>query len=210
MRHRFALCLLLVTSCCLAAHKDSTADYKSLVERARNGDQTVDFRRLRLAYADSEAYDNAPDTDPQKKAMGKALKEKDFHAAIKNADKVLESDYADMEAHYVESVAYRELNRTDLSDIHNFIYRALLKSITASGDGKSLETAFQVIQVHEEYVLLRSMGVGLPKQQSLVESKGHSYDKMVFNDPDNGQETVLYFNVDIPIKARIVAVIACA
>jgi hypothetical protein len=182
-----------------AADKSATAEYKALMERAKNGDQTVDFRRLRLAYADSDAYGKA-DTDGQKEAMWAALNAKDFHAAIKNADAVLEGDYADMDAHFVKSAAYSELRQTDLSDIQKFIFRGLLKSITDSGDGKTPETALQVIQVHEEYVVLHSKGVGLPKSQSLVQSKDHSYDKIVFNDPDNGQETVLYFNVDIPIK----------
>jgi hypothetical protein len=200
MRTAYAFCLLLSSLCCFAADKGATADYLALVERARNGDQTVDFRRLRLAYADSDAYDNAPDTQPQKKAMWAALQAKDFHGAIKNADVVLQADYADMDAHFVEFVAYREIKQTDLSDIHNFIFRGLLKSITDSGDGKTPETAFQVIAVHEEYVFLHSRGVGLPKQQSLVQSNGHSFDKIVFDDPDDGKETVLYFNVDIPMK----------
>jgi len=200
MRTAWAFCLFFVPAYCFAANKQATDDYRALVERARNGDQTVDFRRLRTAYADSDIYDKAPDTNLQKKSMWAALKEKDFHDAIKNADVVLGADYADMDAHYVEYVAYRELKQTDLSDVHNFIFRGLLKSISDSGDGRTPETAFQVIEVHEEYVFLHSRGVALPKQQSLVQGKGHSYDKVVFDDPDNGQQTVLYFNVDIPMK----------
>jgi len=197
---RCALFLLFVSSLVAAADKPATSDYKALVERAKSGDQTVDFRRLRLAYADSADYENAPDTDPQNKAMWVALRNQNYDDAIKNADIVLKANYADIDAHYVEYIAYRELKNPDLSDIHGFIFRGLLKSITDSGDGKSPDTAFQVIEVHEEYVLLHAMGVGLPKQQSLLKDKGHSFDKISFDDPQSGEEKVIYFNVDIPAK----------
>lgn len=195
-----ALCLLLIASFVSAADKQATSDYKALVARAKSGDQTVDFSRLRLAYADSADFEKAPDTDPQTKAMWSELRDKNYDAAIKNAEIVLKADYADMDAHYVEYVAYRELKNSELSDIHQFIFHGLLKSITDSGDGKSPDTAFQVIAVHEEYVLLHTMGVALPKQQSLLQDKGHSFDKITFDDPQSGEEKSIYFNVDIPIK----------
>ena len=194
------LCFIFFAATCIAADKNATAEYASLLERAKNGDQTIDFRRLRLAYADSAAYENAPDTEPQKKAMWSALKTKDFQAAVKNADIVLNADYADMGAHYVEQVAFQELRNSDLSRIHAYIFRALLKSITDSGDGKSPETAYQVIEVHEEYVLLRALGVALPKQQSSVQRNKHSFDKITFDDPQSGEQKIIYFNVDIPMK----------
>jgi hypothetical protein len=196
----FAFCFLLIAAWCLAADKQATADYKSLVERARTGDQTVDFRRLRLAYADSADYENAPDTDSQKKAMWVALNGKSYQEAIKNAETVLNANYADIDAQYVEYAAYHQLKNSDLSDVHGFIFHGLLKSITGSGNGKSPETAMQVIDVHEEYVVLRSMGVGLPKQQSLARTNGHAYDKITFDNPDDGKEMVLFFDVDITMK----------
>jgi hypothetical protein len=182
-----------------AAAKKASGDYDRLVERVKGGDKTVDFRELRLAYADSPAYDSGPDTDPQKKAMWAALNSKDFVTVIKNADTVLASDYVDMDAHFAEYVAHRELNETDLATFHKFVFDGLLKSITDSGDGKTPETAYQVIEVHEEYVLLRFMGAGLP-DQSLLHKNGHSYDEMKYEDPTSKQEVTIYFNVDIPAK----------
>ena len=200
MKTRWVLSLFLFASLCAAADKQATSDYKALAARAKTGDQTVDFRRLRLAYSDSADYENAPDTDSQTKAMWSELRDKNYDGAIKSAEVVLNADYADMDAHYVEYVAYRELKSSDLSNVHGFIFHGLLKSITDSGDGKSPDTAFQVIAVHEEYVLLHTVGVGLPKQQSLIQDKGHSFDKITFDDPQSGEEKAFYFNVDIPMK----------
>lgn len=171
-----------------------------MVERVKGGDQTIDFRELRLAYMDSRTYSNGPDTETQKKAMTAALNSKDFKGSIKNADVVLASNYVDMDAHFAEYIANRELNATGKADFRKFVLQALLKSITDFGDGKTPETAFQVIQVHEEYVLLRFMGVGLPESQSLLHKNGHSYDEIKFKDPKSGQSVTIYFNVDIPAK----------
>jgi len=197
-------CLLLfVLACRVTVAQETTkqaANYESLVKRLKNGDQTIDFRQLRLAYMDSTSYSKGPDTGPQKKAMTAALNSQDFNNAIKNADVVLDSDYVDMDAHFAEYIANRELKILEKADFHKFVFQGLLKSITDSGDGKTPETAIQVIQVHEEYVLLRVMGVGLPESQSLIHKNGHSYDQIKFKDPKSGESMTLYFNVDIPAK----------
>jgi hypothetical protein len=75
-----------------------------------------------------------------------------------------------------------------------------LKSIADSGDGKTPETAFQVIEVHEEYILLHSLGVGVPESQSLLHKKGHSEDEIKYQDPASKQDVTIYFKLDIPAK----------
>ncbi len=171
--------------------------YETLVEKVKNGDKSVDFKQLRLAYADSPA--SRPDTDPQKKAMTAALNSKNYADTLKNGDVVLASDFVDMDAHFAEYVAQRELNNTDRAEFHKFVLKGLLDSITHSGDGKSEKTAFQVIDVHEEYVILRFMGL-MPSQQSLSHKDGHSYDVMNAVDPRTQEKVTLYFNIDIEQK----------
>jgi hypothetical protein len=197
------LCLLLCLSLLPAAfgqQKAKDQSYEALAARVTSGDKTVDFRQLRLAYAESANYSKGPDTDPQKKEMTSALNAKDYARAIKSADVVLAANYVDMDAHYVEYVAHKELGKTEPSEFHKFVLQGLLRSITDSGDGKSPETAYQVIEVHEEYVLLRFMGVGLPKSQAYLHKDGHAYDEIKFDDPSSKTEKTLYFNVDIPAK----------
>lgn len=194
------VCLLLLAPLCFGASNAATKTYEELAARAKKGDKTVDFRELRIAYSDSSDYDNAPDTESQKKAMWAALNSKDFAEAVKNADAVLDGDFVDLDAQFVDYIAYKELNDTDLAALHEFIFRGLLQSITDSGDGKTPETALQVIEVHEEYVVLRTLGLGLPLRQSSIKKGGHSYDALTFQNPQTKQEATLYFNVDIPAK----------
>ncbi len=194
-------CFLIACFSAVCAAEDTAkakATYDALVSKAKSGDKTVDFKQMRLAYSDAPSE---KDIDSQKKAMFTALRSGNFAEAIKNADTVLDSDYVDLDAHVVEIIANRELKNTEQSDFHKYIYEQLIKSITDTGDGKSPETAFVVIEVHEEYVMLKAMGITTrPKSQSLINKGGHSYDLLVVDDPDGKNEQKIYFNVDIPIK----------
>ena len=141
----YAAALLTLALCGMAARGQdkpkADSRYQILVEKLKSGDRNVDFKELRLAYADSP---RGPDTDVQKKAMMAALSARDFAAALKDADVVLAGDYADMDAHFVAYVANRETRAAEQAEFHQFALKGLLKSITDSGDGKTPETAFQV------------------------------------------------------------------
>lgn len=75
----------------------------------------------------------------------------------------------------------------------------LLNSIKSSVDGKSPQTAFEVISVNEEYGLIRSLNLR-PIGQALAMDNGHFYDAMKVVDPQTNQESTLYFNIDKPFK----------
>lgn len=200
MRIRLVITMLAVTvlsawSFCQGTPA-SKSTYADLVAKVKAGDKSVDFKELRFAYADSPG---GPDTDTQKKAMMSALNSKNYADALKNADRVLASDYVDMDAHFAEYIAYRELKNEEQAEFHKLVLQGLLDSIMYPGDGKSFETAFQVIQVHEEYVVLRFMGL-MPSKQSMSEKNGHSYDVMEAVNPKSNEKVTLYFNIDIEEK----------
>ncbi len=83
---------------------------------------------------------------------------------------------------------------------HEFVLSGLIRSILQSGDGQSPETAFVVINVREEYILMELLGLTMQKQ-SVLESGGHIYDRLEVVDSETGEERELYFNVDIPFAA---------
>jgi hypothetical protein len=62
-----------------------------------------------------------------------------------------------------------------------------------------MEKAWVVINVHEEYVVLRALGFR-PSEQNVAHKDGHSYDVMKVKNAEDGTEQTLYFNVDIPFK----------
>jgi len=175
----------------------ATTSYEALVEKVKAGNNNIDFRELRLAYVDSATRKKAKDTDAQKKAMSQALRDQDYKSVLENAQAVLQQDFVDIDAHFAEYTAYRELKQSEQTEREKYIVAGLLDSITSSGDGKTLDTAYQVINVHEEYVVLRFDGL-MPSKQSLQHKDGHSFDVMETVDPKTNKKVTYYFNVDIP------------
>ncbi len=201
MRARpFVLALVALLSLpSLVAAQNSPSEYATLLAAVKAGNTNIDYTRLRLSYMDSPEYKEAKDVTKSEKAMTAALNAKNFAEALKNAEIVLTNEYVNMDAHFVAFVANRELGAKDQADFHRTVFRGLVDSIRSSGDGKSMEKAWVVIKVHEEYVMLRVLGFA-PSEQSLVNKDGHSFDVMKVKNVDDGTMQTFYFNVDIPFK----------
>jgi hypothetical protein len=179
------------------AVSDQPSEYATLLAALKAGKTDIDYTRLRLSYMDSPEYKAAKDTSKAEKAMFEELDKKAYPAALKDAEEVLDSEYVNIDAHYVALAANKEMGATEKAEFHRTVFRGLIDSIRGSGDGKSMETAWVVINVHEEYVLLRVLGFR-PSGQSLLHKDGHSYDQMKVKNAEDGTEQTFYFNVDIP------------
>ena len=189
---------MLALPSCVAA-KDRESDYGVLLAKLKAGDTSINYERLRLSYVESPERKSAKDTSKQEKSMAQSLNTKEYAQALKNAESVLANEYVNIDAHFVAYVANRELGAGDKANFHRTVFRGLIDSIVHSGDGKSVQTAWVIISVHEEYVLLRVLGFQ-PSGQSLLSQDGHSYDVMKAKGED-GTERTFYFNTDIPMKS---------
>jgi hypothetical protein len=178
---------------------DQSSEYAALLASLKAGNTIIDYSRLRLSYVESPERKTARDTSAAQKAMFAALNAKDFSKALKQAQIVLASEYVNLDAHFVAYIANREMGFKDEAEFHQTVFRGLIDSIRNSGDGKSTAKAWVVINVHEEYVLLRALGFQ-PSQQSLLEENGHSFDVMKVMNREDGSEQTFYFNVDIAMK----------
>ncbi|HEX8160575.1 MAG TPA: DUF4919 domain-containing protein [Pyrinomonadaceae bacterium] len=176
----------------------SKGDYKALLERAKKGDRTLDFGEMRAAFYETDDYQPQAPMMSYRQLWG-ALAQGNYAEAIKIADAVLEKNFVEVNAHMVAHVAHRETGNAERAAFHRFMADGLLDSIKKTGDGKSVETAFDVISINEEYALFRAMGLQ-PVKQSLVERKGHSYDAIVTVDPRMRAEATYYFRVDKPLN----------
>jgi hypothetical protein len=201
MRTRsFLTAILLIASLPLLVQaQDKPSEYAALLAQVKAGNTDIDYARLRLSWMDSPEYKQAKDTTKEEDGMGAALGQKNFAEALKDAEVVLASDYVNMDAHFVAYAANKELGATDKAEFHRTVFRGLVNSILHSGDGKSVSTAWVVINTHEEYVIFRVLGFR-PGDQSLMNKDGHSYDVMKVKSLEDGSEATFYFNVDIPMK----------
>jgi hypothetical protein len=186
------LAALLVTAAG-PARPALSADYEELVAQAKQG--KVDHAALRLAYADSKSYDAYnSDLVSLRGPLQKAFAEGDCAGVIKQGEAILEKNYVYIDAHMVLATCHRRLGQADQAAHHSATARGLIQAIAATGDGKTPETAFVVISVGEEYIILATRGLK-KVQQALISKDGHSYDLMTVQNQSSGTEQV-YFNID--------------
>lgn len=193
------ICCLLLPLCASAQQPAAKDSYETLLERVKKQDPAVDFTALRLAYTETKQYSPYSGDKESRIAMFAALNAKQYETALAASEKMLGANYVDMNAHFGAYVSHRELGHTQKSDFHKDVFQKLMKSVNDSGDGKAMETAFVVISVDEEYVWFNFMGLR-PGSQSLVEDKGHHYDKITAKDPKTEQTNTYYFNIDKPFN----------
>lgn len=201
-------CLLLVQSS--AAQQPATkqpvaqqpvaqVSYEALLEKVKKQDPAVNFKELRFAYTETKLYSPYGGDSENRKAMFAALNAREYDKALASSEKVLASNYLDINAHFAAYAANRHLGVSEKANYHKYVFENLLKSISDSGDGKTMETAFFVISTDEEYTLFNFMGLR-PAGQALIEDQGHHYDKMTAIDPKTNQSNAYYFNIDKPFN----------
>jgi hypothetical protein len=176
-----------------AAASEAKRKYDALLEKAKKGEGAVDYKALRFAYFETPAYSPTVGMIDYR-ALWTHVMQQNWPEAAKQAELVLQSNYVDVNAHMVASIAYREQGNEEKAKLHRRWADGLLDSIKAGGDGKSAATAWHVISISEEYAVLRSLSLRAVGQ-SLANEKGHAYDVMKTVDPKNVEAT-FYFNID--------------
>jgi hypothetical protein len=187
------LCLLLLP---IAALADADSDYAALVAKADAGDATTDYTALRNAYAQSSAYDPyGMDWRAMKNEAFTALQGKDCATALARADAILKLDYTSVEGHALRAACAQQNNDSATMTREQAIAKGLLNSVTASGDGKSADTAYMVTTMAEEQFLLLSARTR-EAGQALLQTKKGPVDEITAVDFTSGAKSTVYFNVN--------------
>lgn len=183
-----------------AKAKYDNKTYKKLLKKALKFDTTLDFKKLRMAYAKTSFY-NPYDTTYKKikEEMMTALKAKQYKRAIKLANSILKTNFLNPDAHLICFYAYKDLKDKKNARFHNFILNGIVASILKSGNGKTPASAYKVISINEEYAVLGSLSLNVLKQQ-LIRKDGNNYDKMIVKSKKTGKTFDVYFNVNIPLN----------
>ncbi len=177
---------------------DAGAAYDALLDRARLRPPDVDFGALRLAYARSERYrpySRYPDEEP---AMKQALDARDWRAVLEIAESALARNYVRARPHFWAMTASGNLGRAADAAHHRAVMEGLLRSIAASGDGRTPATAMIVIDVQEEYDVMTFLNV-TSRGQGLVREAGRVLDRHDVEARD-GARSILYFDVSVPLS----------
>lgn len=174
---------------------DHGDQYSKLVQQLEAGHDNINYKEFRESLLKSPQFQlvnkQKPDLAALRKAMHQLMKEAKYAEIIDAAKKILSIDYTDMEAHKILRQTCKILGDNANEREHHEIEFGLLNSILKSGDGKTCQTAWPVVQITEEYFILDMIGAKLLKQS--VDNTGGLCDKMEVR-TDRGDKTY-YFNV---------------
>ncbi len=171
--------------------------YSELLGVAKLDPDTVDFKELRSAYAMSPDYAPYALDKEGLALLNQAHGEGNAQMMATMAERLLKSNYLDIDAHLAAAAAYKGIGDAVRSSYHAKFWKRLLDSIVASGNGRTCQTAFTVISVAEEYALLKALRIQ-PVSQSLMDAGGHHFDVFEYVNGQTGETMEMYFNIDLP------------
>jgi len=174
--------------------KEDDSPYRQLVERAKSGDPTVDFVQLRDSYAAWRCNENVQTNAPNREAMVAAFEKKDYAKAVELVEVVLDYEFVQRGLHLAAEDAYRKLDNLPKADFHKSIADKLLKALLSAGDGKTTATAFRVLSVREEYVIMKELGYEV-SMQGLLSGNGKPYDLLSGKETKTNKEVSVYFDI---------------
>ena len=195
------------TAALLAERKQAQATYDDLAAKAAAGDRTVDFTVLRSAYPFTRQWDvYSATTGPIMEQAKIAAKGKDCATALEKLDEVLKVDYTVIVAHQVRS----DCLKGDAARIESRIADALMHSLTHAGNGRSEESAYPVMTMHEEGDVLLDKHILLKTRDVEVRgSNGRFYDVVHGVSLWNGVRVEdVYFDVTTEVTGRSAAMAA--
>jgi Domain of unknown function (DUF4919) len=184
--------ILAVAGVASAENISGDAKYTALLADLKSGHTDIDYTALREAYAGSTHYDPYGEP-PEKDAMIKAAKAEDCEKLLAAADRVLDGDFTDIQAHILSANCAEKRNDESTAKFHHDVAVGLIRSIAHSGDGTSADSPYVVMAVREEYAFLYSQGYRV-KMQALVKCRQGQCDAMTVQDQD-GATKIFFFDV---------------
>ncbi|MBO9700047.1 MAG: DUF4919 domain-containing protein [Sporocytophaga sp.] len=173
--------------------------YPTLLKRFNSLDTTLkkdDFKHLYYGFAFREDY-SPFEMDDLEKRLKELNYAKNFEGVIELADSIDHSIPTDLTVLFEKSYALRSLVKKE-EIVARSKYNVLLKAVLASGDGKSPETAYQVIFFGDEIEVLSALGLKIVERQTILKDN-RFYDVWILGKNKQKLEK-LYFDVTIPHK----------
>ncbi|GAL87304.1 putative uncharacterized protein [Sporocytophaga myxococcoides] len=173
--------------------------YPLLLKRFNSLDTTLkkeDFKHLYYGFAFRENYFPF-EMDELEKRLKDLNYAKKFEDVIDLADSIGHSVPTDLTVLFEKSYALRSLAKKEEVIVRSK-YNVLLKAVLASGDGKSPETAYQVVFFGDEMEVLSALGFRILERQTILKDN-RFYDVWILGKNKQKLEK-LYFDVTIPHK----------
>jgi len=181
---------------------DPEAAYQALLAKAQSDPATTDWQALRYAYAARPSFQVFAQS-AAKREMFQAADAGDCAKALPAARAVIAERFIDADAHMVAAFCEENAGDAPGAQLDRTIGAHLIHSIE-TGDGLAPAAAFTVVDVAEEYSVLRALGLKVTSQLPLVRAGGHAYDAFATTD-EKGVAATYYFQIDRVLAAEAAA-----
>lgn len=173
-------------------------NFRALAAKAEKDPRTADFAALRDAYVESEDYKPVKHFS-YNKLIGQTNTATDFEDVVRFCERILEGNPMDLEVRMMLEFAYERLEWFEFAGKQHDFIEGMLKALFATGDGRSLDTAWQVVAVAEEYTALSVMGLKMLNQE-LVQLDDQFFDVLTVRAraDDNEEPYQLFFEITTP------------
>ncbi|MFN3530144.1 MAG: DUF4919 domain-containing protein [Bacteroidia bacterium] len=173
--------------------------YPKLLERFFADDSLHASEYALLYYgATNQSFYTPYGSSANERLFNEHYRDANFALAIPFGDSALHDNPINLRMLFRMLVAHHEMGNQLMA--HRFAkrYFGLLQSIYDSGDGKSIETAWVVIAVSDEYMVLHDLELQSVKQSLIRETDVLQLDTR--NQPAEEKIEALYFNVSMPLR----------
>ena len=201
MQKAAALIFTVVLLQTAAAAADPAGDYAALVTAAKDGDPGTDYTAMRQAYAMIAEYDPFGDkTNALMRDGQAAYVAKDCKTALGKFKAAIALNFTLSDAHALSADCLEQAGDKTGEAREEFIAQGLFNSIVSSGDGNSPATAFRIVTMHEEGVILAVAGVNGTKKTVITTDQG-PVEKIDITDQQTGKKGAVYFNTGVVVLA---------
>jgi tetratricopeptide (TPR) repeat protein len=201
MKKAAALVLTVLMLQTIAAAADPAGDYAALVTAARDGDPGTDYTAMRQAYAMIAEYDPFGEkTNALMRDGQAAYVAKDCKTALERFKAAIALNFTLSDAHALSADCLEQAGDKAGEAREEAIAQGLFNSLIGSGDGNSPATAFRIVTMHEETVILAVAGVNGTKKTTITTDQG-PVEKIDITDQETGKKGAVYFNTGVVVLA---------
>ena len=181
--------------------KKSQYYYPTLVDRLLKDDSTLTYKDYKHLYYGSvfQDYYHPYGDSFSKKEFSEVYSTGNNQKIIEKGILVLQENPVDIEVTLKILLAYLEEGDTAMARVYGLKYYSFLDVIYASGDGESIETAYVVITVTDEYRIVGDLNLSVKEQYLIDDCDLLRFEKKGQRRVRGKKIKQLYFNVHMPL-----------
>ena len=179
--------------------------YPLLLERFQRFNSVLtewEYKYIYYGNVYCDTYNPYGLSDNNEKKFRELFRQSKFDEAIPYGQEIIRRNPINIQILRLLTTCYHEIgDKSNAEKYANMIF-PLLNAIYESGDGSSVNTAYVVVMVSDEYEILGALGLTIKNRRTLYEQKTDVFKiSSIGQKPQKGQKKIkeLFFNVSKPL-----------